>query len=54
MSLPTTAKSIVAILTLVDFVSRMAHSIPTRTTATTEDILDLLADRLARYQGLPT
>ena len=52
-ALPRTEKGHDAILTLVNTVSKMAHFIPTRTTATAADTLELLADRLVRYHGLP-
>ena len=53
MGLPITAKGNDAILTQVNSASKMAHFIPTRTTATAEDTLELLAGRLVRYHGLP-
>ena len=52
--LPKTERGHDAILTLVDSVSKMAHFIPTRSTTTAADTLELLADRLVRYRGLPS
>ena len=43
-----------AILTLVDTVSKMAHFIPTKTTISAAETVELLADRLVRYHGFPT
>ena len=43
-----------AILTLVDTVSKMAHFIPTKTTVSAAETVELLADRLVRYHGFPT
>lgn len=51
--LPETEKGHDAILTIVDSVSKMAHFVPTKTTATAADTVELLADRLVRYHGLP-
>ena len=42
-----------AILTLVDTVSKMAHFIPTKTTISAAETVELLADRLVRYHGFP-
>lgn len=53
VGLPLTPKGNDAILTLVDSLSKMAHFVPTRSTATAEDTIELLADRLVRYHGLP-
>ncbi|KAL8443311.1 hypothetical protein Emed_006916 [Eimeria media] len=53
VALPLTAQQHDAILTLVDTVSKMAHFIPTTSTVTTEGVVQLLADRLVRYHGLP-
>lgn len=52
--LPKTAAGHDAILTLVDSVSKMAHFIPTKTTASAAEVLELLADWLARYHGRPS
>ncbi|CDJ49131.1 hypothetical protein EBH_0082110 [Eimeria brunetti] len=45
-ALPLTDKGHDAILTLVDTISKMAHFVPTKTTATAADTLELLADRV--------
>ena len=42
-----------SILVLVDSLSKMAHFIPAKKTFTTADTVDVLADRLIRYRGLP-
>ena len=53
-ALPMTAKGHDAVLTIVDSLSKMAHFIPTQTSVTTAGVVDLLADRLVRYHGIPT
>ncbi|KAL8444269.1 hypothetical protein Emed_006312 [Eimeria media] len=53
VALPVTAQRHDSILTLVDTVSKMAHFIPTTSTVTAEGVVQLLADRLVRYHGLP-
>ncbi|CDJ54014.1 hypothetical protein EBH_0065780 [Eimeria brunetti] len=40
-------------LTFVETISNMAHFVPTKTTATAADTLELLANRLVRYHGVP-
>lgn len=40
-------------MTVVDALSKMAHFIPTQTTASTEDVVGLVADRVVRYHGIP-
>ena len=51
--LPVTTKQHDATLSLVDTVSKMTHFIPAETTVTAEGVVSLLADKLARYHGLP-
>ena len=51
--LPRTVNGHDSILVLVDFLSKMAHFIPTRKSATAQETVELLADRLIRYHGLP-
>ncbi|CDJ36208.1 uncharacterized protein EMH_0070200 [Eimeria mitis] len=51
--LPLTPRGHDSILVLVDSLSKMAHFIPTKKTATTADTIELLADRLIRYYGFP-
>ena len=52
--LPRSSNGNDAILTLVDSVSKMAHFIPTKTTVSAAETVELLADRLVRYHGFPT
>lgn len=52
--LPLTVRQHDAILTMVDSLSKMAHFVPTTTTASAADVVALLADRLVRYHGLPS
>ena len=42
-----------SILVLVDSLSKMAHFVPAKKTFTAADTVDVLADRLIRYHGLP-
>ena len=42
-----------AILTVVDSLSKMAHFIPTTTSLTAAGFVQLFADRIVRYHGLP-
>ncbi len=51
--LPKTANDQDAILTVVDSLSKMANFIPTTTTATAADGVDLLAANVVRYHGIP-
>lgn len=51
--LPVTSGGNDSILVIVDSLSKMAHFIPTKKTATAADTVDLLADRLIRYHGFP-
>lgn len=39
---------------MVDTISKMAHFIATRTTASAPKAVELIADRLPRYHGFPT
>ncbi|CDI75825.1 hypothetical protein EPH_0006340 [Eimeria praecox] len=51
--LPPTKTGHDSILVLVDSLSKMAHFVPAEKTFTAADTLDVLADRLIRYHGLP-
>ncbi|CDJ30941.1 uncharacterized protein EMH_0062590 [Eimeria mitis] len=51
--LPLTPRGHDAILVIVDSLSKMAHFIPTKKSATTAEVIDILADRLVRYHGFP-
>ena len=51
--LPRTLSGHDSILVLVDYLSKMAHFIPTRKSATALDTVELLAVRLIRYHGFP-
>ncbi|CDI74846.1 OSIGBa0102B11.2 protein, related [Eimeria praecox] len=51
--LPLTTTGHDSILVLVDSLSKMAHFVPAKKTFTAVDTVDVLADRLIRYHGLP-
>ena len=53
MDLPRTTSGNDAIVILVDFLSKMAHFVPTKKTVTAADTVKVLADRLIRYHGFP-
>ena len=42
-----------SVLVLVDSLSKMAHFVPAKKIFTAADTVDVLADRLLRYHGLP-
>ncbi|CDI82850.1 OSIGBa0118P15.5 protein, related [Eimeria praecox] len=51
--LPLTTTGHDSILVLVGSLSKMAHFVPAKKTFTAADTVDVLADRLIRYHGLP-
>ncbi|CDJ36108.1 Similar to Transposon MAGGYgagandpolgenehomologues, related [Eimeria mitis] len=51
--LPLTPRGHDCILVIVDSLSKIAHFIPTKKSASTADTIELLADRLIRYHGFP-
>jgi hypothetical protein len=51
--LPTTARRKDAILVVVDYFTKMAHFLPTTTTATAEQTADIFFDRICCLHGLP-
>ena len=51
--LPLTKTGHDSILVFVDSLSKMAHFVPAKKTSTAADTVDVLADRLIRYHGLP-
>ncbi|CDJ47720.1 hypothetical protein EBH_0039570 [Eimeria brunetti] len=51
--LPPTKSGHDSILVLVDFLSKMSHFVPVKKRFTAADTVDILADRLIRYHGLP-
>ncbi|CDJ54096.1 hypothetical protein EBH_0079940 [Eimeria brunetti] len=51
--LPPTPRGHDSILVIVDSLSKMAHFIPTKKTASAADTVELFADRLIRYRGFP-
>ena len=52
-SLPVTSKGNDSILVIVDCLSKMAHFVATKSTINAAETVELLADRLVRYHGLP-
>ena len=52
-SLPTSTQGNDSILVIVDSLSKMAHFVPTKSTITALQTVELLADRLVRYHGIP-
>jgi hypothetical protein len=52
-SLPPTADGYEAIFVVVDRLSKMAHFIPTRSTATAKDIALLFFTNIFRLHGIP-
>ncbi len=53
MQLPTTDEGFDAIYVVVDRLTKMAHFIPTKTTATAEDTAELFRDNIFKLHGLP-
>jgi hypothetical protein len=51
--LPKSVMGFDAIFTVVDSLTKMAHFIPTTTTASTQDVIELFVDRIVRYHGIP-
>jgi len=51
--LPATSTGFDAILTMVDSLSKMVHFVPTTKNVSAAGVVELLADRLVRYHGLP-
>ncbi|CDJ35022.1 uncharacterized protein EMH_0023410 [Eimeria mitis] len=51
--LPLTPRGHDCILVIVDSLSKMAHIIPTKKSASTADTIELFAQRLIRYHGFP-
>ena len=51
--LPSSREGYDGILTVVDYLSKMAHFIPYNTQATAQEIMELFADRVIRYHGFP-
>ncbi|CAI7891587.1 unnamed protein product [Closterium sp. NIES-54] len=52
--LPRTSSHHNAILTVVDKLSKMAHFLPTSTTATAENVADLFFKEIVRLHGIPS
>lgn len=53
VGLPMSQEGFDSILTVVDSLSKMAHFVPTRSTLSTSDFVQLFSDRVVRYHGLP-
>ena len=53
VQLPKTNKGYDAIFVVVDRLTKMAHFIPTKTTATAEDTAELFRDNIFKLHGLP-
>jgi len=51
--LPVTSTGFDSILTIVDSLSKMVHFVPTTKNVSAAGVVELLADRLVRYHGLP-
>ena len=51
--LPETARGHTAILVCVDRLSKMAHFIPTKDTASAVDVAQLFIDQVVRLHGCP-
>ena len=51
--LPRTKEGKDGILTVVDYLSKMAHFVPLSMRASAADIVELFADRIIRYHGFP-
>ena len=52
-SLPVTSNGNDSILVIVDSLSKMAHFVPTNSKISALETVELLADRLVRYHGIP-